>query len=131
MEQYHSMMAHGVTPESASELPAAPPTSVWPPDEEVMEPDSEDDASKKEANAALTEASIDAVCRHCITQQLDGKCTKQCIRKVFEELDGDFTKKAERRKLPESKGEAKNDVSEVYLPPLIAEMVAATGLRPG
>ena len=131
MEQYHSIVANGVTPESVSELPAAPATPTWPSDEDVLEPDLEEDEDKKEARTALTEASIDAVFRHYITQKPDGKLTKECIRKVFEELDGDFTKRAEQRKLPSSTGNAKNDVSEVYSPPRIADMAAATGLRPG
>ena len=125
MEQYHSITANGVTPESLDELPVAPSTPAWPSDDEVVEPDSEEDESKKESRRALTEASIDAVFRHYLAQKPDGKLTKEGIRKIFEELDDEFAKRAERRKLPDSKGKVTNDASEVYSPPRIAEMASA------
>ena len=96
MEQYHSIMANGVTPENASELPAAPSTPVWPSEAEIMEADSEADGNEKEARAALTEASIDAVFRRYATQRPDGKLTKEAIRKVFEELEGRTKETAQR-----------------------------------
>ena len=131
MEQYHSIMASGVTPENMCDMPAAPYTPVWPSEAEVGDPDSEGEENDKEAREARTEASIDAMFQRYIDQKPDGKLTKETIRRVFEELDDEFANKADQRKLPTSKGTVGNDASEIYSPPRIAEMAAATGLRQG
>ena len=64
----------------------------------------------------------------------DGKVTKEGIRQIFERLDNKFTTEVEKRVLRSSLNKnrkADNDVSEVYSPPRVIEVVEATGLRPG
>ena len=50
---------------------------------------------------------------------------------MLEALDIEYTARAQRRRLKTQDKKASNDVSEVYSPPRVTEVVEATGLKPG
>ena len=56
MEQYHSIVARGVTPENVADVPAAPSTPVWRSDVEVMELEYEDDDSNQSEDLGFDNA---------------------------------------------------------------------------
>ena len=129
MEQYQSIMANSVAPETSVSI-APPAAAHWPNGGEVVQDDSEGDAEEA-TEPAKTEASIDAVYARYIQCKLDGKVTKEGIRQVFERLDKDITKRAEKRRIKFQSDKTTNDVSEVYSPPRVTEVAEATGLRAG
>ena len=88
-------------------------------------------AGRRKDGGSHLHAAMDAVYGRYISAKPGGKLTKDGIRQVFEAPDWEHTSRADKGRLRTLKGNASNDVSEVYPPPRVTDVAEATGFRPG
>ena len=131
MEQYQSILANIVVPESFHDVPTPLAAARWPTADEVADHGVSDADETPASNAANVEASMSAIYAQYNQCKADCKATKDGIRQVFERLNHEQVAKAERRRIRARRTKVKNDVGEVCPALRVTEVAEATGLRPG